>query len=304
MAMKTSREGLIEIAAHEGIVTSPYRDSVGVWTVGIGHTANAGSPNPEIARREYTIAEIMEVFARDIAKFEERVNWAFKVKLRQHEFDAAVSFDFNTGRIHNASWVKDINAGNRTAAKKAFMRWKRPPEIIPRRQKECDLFFGGTYSSGGRANAYPASASGRVIWSKGKRVDVGGLMDSAVVPPARPPTVPIPKPRPNHAGKADIAADGPERRIGGIRVGVYRFCRRTHPQTHEEIMSKYLKYKSLTWWAAFVPLACGLTMALTEAVSGLEPVAAVMRAAYGPDMSPSMLINLGLAGIGIRGALK
>jgi len=186
MNMKVSREGLIEIASHEGIVTSPYRDSVGVWTVGIGHTASAGSPNPAIDRREFSIAEIMEIFARDIARFERRVNRAFKVKLKQHEFDAAVSFDFNTGGIFRASWVKDINAGNRTAAKKAFMRWRKPPEIIPRRQKECDLFFKGRYTSGGKANSYPASPGGRVLWRKGRVVDVGALMADTIAPRTEP----------------------------------------------------------------------------------------------------------------------
>lgn len=190
MAMKVSREGLIEIASHEGIVTSPYRDSVGVWTVGIGHTASAGNPHPKIDRRELTIAEVIEIFARDVAKFERRVNRAFKVKLKQSEFDAAVSFDFNTGGIFKASWVKDINAGNRAAAKKAFMRWRKPPEIIPRRQKECDLFFGGKYTSRGRATVYPASASGRVLWNKGKSVDVGRLMDDATAPRTEPPVKP------------------------------------------------------------------------------------------------------------------
>lgn len=179
MAMKVSREGLIEIAAHEGIVTSPYRDSVGVWTVGIGHTASAGAPDPKIDRREFSIPEIMDIFTRDIARFEARVNRAFKVKLKQHEFDAAVSFDFNTGGIFRASWVKDINAGNRAAAAKAFMRWRKPPEIIPRRQRECDLFFKGRYASGGLATVYPASPGGQVLWRRGRQVDVGALIAAA-----------------------------------------------------------------------------------------------------------------------------
>jgi lysozyme len=196
--MKVSREGLIEIASHEGIVSSPYHDSVGIWTVGVGHTESAGSPNPAIARREFPIAEVMEIFARDIDKFEGRVNRAFKVKLMQHEFDAAVSFDFNTGGIFKASWVKNFNAGNKAAAKSAFMRWRKPPEIIPRREKECALFFKGKYTSGGFANVYPASASGRVIWSKGKLTHVGRLMNGAMEPHREPPatTVPIPPLKP------------------------------------------------------------------------------------------------------------
>ena len=33
-------------AEHEGIVPAPYRDSTGLWTYGIGHTAAAGAPGP------------------------------------------------------------------------------------------------------------------------------------------------------------------------------------------------------------------------------------------------------------------
>lgn len=219
MAMKTSREGLIEIASHEGIVTSPYRDSVGVWTVGIGHTASAGPPDPATERRAFSIAEIMAIFARDIARFEARVNRAFTVKLKQHEFDAAVSFDFNTGGIHRASWVKDINAGNRTAARQAFMRWRKPPEIIPRRQKECDLFFKGRYASGGKAHVYPASAGGHVLWRKGQSADVGRLMDDTIAPRTKPRVQSRP-------GAREPQSKPPATRCGGLLASLIGFFRK------------------------------------------------------------------------------
>ena len=41
--MTVSRRGVLEIAEHEGIVLGPYRDSAGVWTYGVGHTAGAGA---------------------------------------------------------------------------------------------------------------------------------------------------------------------------------------------------------------------------------------------------------------------
>ncbi len=174
--MKTSLKGLMEIAAHEGIVLSPYKDAVGVWTVGIGHTAGAGKPDPARDRREYSIEEVMDIFARDIAKFEARVNRAFDVPLRQHEFDAAVSFDYNTGGIHKASWVRSVNQGNRIAARNQIMNWSKPRAIIPRRRKERNLFFDARYSHGGFVNTYPATKSGQVLWSQGRRVDLRPLM--------------------------------------------------------------------------------------------------------------------------------
>jgi lysozyme len=201
---KVSQRGLAEIAAHEGIVSSPYKDSVGVWTVGIGHTAAAGKPDPSTERREFSVAEIMDIFARDIAKFEARVRTAFTRPLTQAQFDAAVSFDFNTGAIHKATWVKRFNAGDMAGARKAFMDWRKPAEIIPRRAKERDLFFDGKYSGEGTAMLYPASAQGAVLWGRGKRVNVMSLMNEPVPPESKPAnarktvpgSVPLPTPEP------------------------------------------------------------------------------------------------------------
>lgn len=179
--MKTSQQGLAEIAAHEGIVTSRYKDSVGVWTIGTGHTVNAGHPDPRALHRDLSLNEIMEIFARDIGKFEARVNRSFKQGLTQSQFDAAVSFDFNTGAIHRATWVKQFNGGQIKQARKSFMNWRKPKEIIPRRQKECDLFFDDKYSGNGMVNVYPATKSGRVEWGKGKRMNLSaiGIKNSA-----------------------------------------------------------------------------------------------------------------------------
>lgn len=184
--MKVSERGLAEIAAHEGIVLSRYKDSVGVWTIGIGHTVNAGQPDPSKVTRELSLTEVMEIFARDVAKFEKRVSKAFTKPLSQSQFDAAVSFDFNTGGIHKASWVKKFNAGDIKGARKNFMLWRKPAEIIPRRQAECDLFFDGTYSGNGKANVYKASSTGKVLWSSGKRVTLPGIGAGNLARPNKP----------------------------------------------------------------------------------------------------------------------
>lgn len=173
--MKTSERGLAEIASHEGIVMSKYKDSVGVWTIGIGHTKNAGAPDPEKLKNALSLDKIMQIFASDIKKFENRVLSAFTRTLTQAQFDAAVSFDFNTGGILRASWVKQFNKGDDQAARHSFMKWRKPREIIPRRQAECNLFFDGRYSANGKVNVYRATSVGRVMWSSGKQVQLPNL---------------------------------------------------------------------------------------------------------------------------------
>jgi len=152
--MKTSDKGIYAIALHEGIVPAPYLDSVNVWTFGLGHTASAGAPNPATMPRgnpenvNAVLGEVFKVFRRDLAKFEKRVNDAVKVPLKQHEFDALVSFDFNTGGIHRAKITEHLNNGDRAAAARGFMGWLRPPEIRSRRESEMRLFRDGTYPTG------------------------------------------------------------------------------------------------------------------------------------------------------------
>lgn len=186
--MKTSLEGILEIAEHEGIVPAPYKDSVGVWTFGIGHTAAAGGLDPQEmngAMPEGTYAldaaiqRAVELFQKDLKSYEARVNSAIKVLLKQHEFDALVSWDFNTG---GALWehpktgkpcqlVQEINAGDMSG--NGFMGWLRPVEIKKRRVAEQRLFRTGNYDHNG--DLIP-------IWqtnSKGKLIGVMRTMSGA-----------------------------------------------------------------------------------------------------------------------------
>lgn len=202
MPSKCSAEGLAEIAGHEGIVTSPYYDSVRVLTFGVGHTAAAGYPAPHSLPmgKAQPISLAMDVFAQDIARVEARVRKAFTRPLEQHQFDSACSFDLNTGGILTATWVAKFNAGDLAGAKRAFLNWSKPKEIIPRRQKERALFFDGTYSNGGYATVYPADAKGNVLWGQGKRVKVTSLTpkpEAAPAPqePAQNAQEPVPAPQ-------------------------------------------------------------------------------------------------------------
>jgi len=182
--MKVSDKGIAALVAHEGVVPAPYLDSVGVWTVGVGHTAAAGAPIPANMKRgvpddlDAALRDVFSVFANDLERYAADVRRAVKVPMTQHEFDAAVSFHFNTGAIGRASWVKHWNDGNKAAATKAFMNWTKPKEITPRRRDERDLFAHGRYPKGG-ATVWNVTEAGRVIWRPLRMLspdDVLGLM--------------------------------------------------------------------------------------------------------------------------------
>ena len=138
---------------HEAIVLSSYTDTAGVLTIGVGHTAAAGLPNPTPGLT-ITFKEAVEIFRSDIVKYEADVNQAVKVPVQQHEFDALVSFHYNTGGIKIAKLTKSLNAGDHIAAAAQFMGWTKPPEIIGRRRKEQKLFATADYGNIGSVLVY------------------------------------------------------------------------------------------------------------------------------------------------------
>ncbi|WP_249200476.1 lysozyme [Thetidibacter halocola] len=107
--MEMTDRGILALVRHEGIVPGPYTDVKQVWTFGIGHTAAAGEPDPAAMPRgmpanlDAGIREAFGVFRADLARYEAAVLSAVKVPLEPHEFDALVSFHYNTGGIAKAA---------------------------------------------------------------------------------------------------------------------------------------------------------------------------------------------------------
>ena len=169
--MQMTDRGLLALARHEGIVPGPYRDSTGTWTFGIGHTAAAGAPDPATMPRgmpadlDAGIREAFRLFREDIGSYEADVRRAVTVPLEPHEFDALVSFHFNTGGIARAALTRHLNAGDRAAAADAFLNWRKPASIIPRREAERDLFRDGRYP-GGTIPVWSVDRAGRVDLSR------------------------------------------------------------------------------------------------------------------------------------------
>ncbi len=175
--MRMTAAGLRELAGHEGIVLTRYRDSVGVWTLGIGHTAAAGPPDPEAFDGRLGLADALALFARDVARYEDEVAAALRVPVAPHEFDALVSFHFNTGAITRAELTERLNAGDRVGAAERFMNWRKPAAIIPRREREQALFRDGVYAHRGRARLFEADRDGVVDYRSFTWVDLGAVPD-------------------------------------------------------------------------------------------------------------------------------
>lgn len=218
MALKQlTIRGAAEIAAHEALVPMPYRDSVGVWTIGIGHTAAAGAPDPAKLPKgvEQPIEEMVALFMADLERYEADVLDVVKVPLAEHELAALVSFHFNTGAIRRASLVKALNAGDRAEAARRMALWNKPAEIVGRRRREVDLFRNGNWSGGGVFWIYPADAAGRVQWRKGRKARFADHWPARPAPLPPPiPDAPSPKPAPPRPGFWQRFAAALLRRLG------------------------------------------------------------------------------------------
>ncbi len=192
--MQMTDRGLLALVRHEGVVPGPYRDSSGTWTFGIGHTAAAEAPDPAAMPRgmpedlDAAIREAFRLFRSDLATYETEVRRAVTVPLRPHQFDALVSFHYNTGGIARAALTKHLNAGNPAAAAKAFMNWRRPASVIPRREAERDLFREGRYPVG-PIPVWGVDANGRVDFSRPFR-RLSEQEALALIHPVSPPPSP------------------------------------------------------------------------------------------------------------------
>lgn len=147
-----------ELVHHEAIVREAYKDSVGVWTWSVGITDSSGHVvHPRYLDNPQTVKRCLEVFLWALEqKYAPKVREVFDGHLlSQEQFAAALSFHYNTGRVHIATWAKEWKAGKIEDARKSIMNWRSPPEIIPRREKERDLFFDGAWSNDGKATVYP-----------------------------------------------------------------------------------------------------------------------------------------------------
>jgi lysozyme len=147
--MKTGSRGIALIKQFEGLRLDAYQDSAGIWTIGHGHTAQAGPPEPQAGLR-ITKAEAAAILARDLGTYEAAVTGALKRQASQNQFDAMVSLCFNIGPggFARSSVVSAFNCGDDRRAAEMFLAWNKAggkvlPGLARRRQAEKRLFLAG-----------------------------------------------------------------------------------------------------------------------------------------------------------------
>ena len=113
------------------------------WTIGWGATGKGIGPGT-VWTREQCDARL----EADLVRFARDVRRALgDCPASQSQFDALVSFHYNTGAIAKATLTRLHKAGNHEAAAREFGKWvnaggRRLPGLVRRREAEASLYRG------------------------------------------------------------------------------------------------------------------------------------------------------------------
>jgi lysozyme len=152
--VKISDDGLALVMAFEGCLKPvagragffrPYLCPAGVLTIGWGHTNH--HPPAFGAAEVWSQERCDQVLRGDLAGFERRVEALARIPLAQHEFDALVSWAYNTGGPASAGVWRAVGAGRRKDVPAELAKWNKGggkvlAGLVRRRKAEGFLFAG------------------------------------------------------------------------------------------------------------------------------------------------------------------
>lgn len=148
MEIKTVSDAGIEfLLKEEGLILHPYKDQVGIPTIGVGCTYYENGERVKMTDPGITRERAIELF-RNLLKHYETAVWSVtRDDINQNQFDALTSLCFNigVGRFKASTVVKRVNNNPaNTAIRDAFLMWKNAggkPILLNRRKREAALYF-------------------------------------------------------------------------------------------------------------------------------------------------------------------
>ena len=140
--MAIAKSTLDFITKEEGARNKAYKDSKGLWTIGVGHLIK--DDEKDLITANLTNDQVEDLLKKDLKWCSEAVETSVKVPLAQNQFDALYSLCFNIGgtAFKNSTVVKKINSNDMQGAADAILMWNKPAVLINRRQRERTLFLG------------------------------------------------------------------------------------------------------------------------------------------------------------------
>lgn len=154
--MQVTEDGLALIRRFEGFRAKAYRCPAGVWTIGFGHTSQAGPPAVR-AGMQLGEEEANRILKDDVQRFAGEVGALLAREVSAAQFSALVSFAYNVGvpAFRKSSVLKAVNAGRLHDVPARLRLWvKAGGRVLPglerRRAAEAELFLSETPPQAGR----------------------------------------------------------------------------------------------------------------------------------------------------------
>ena len=151
--MNLNKETIDLIKGFEGLELKAYKDSVGVWTIGYGHTTAAGNP-AVVSGLTITNQQAEDMLRSDLRKYQAMVDRNVKVPLNENQYGALVSFTYNLGEgnLKYSTLLKKVNAKDFKGAALEFAKWNKAGGAVlkgltRRRAAEAALFSKSTLSA-------------------------------------------------------------------------------------------------------------------------------------------------------------
>lgn len=147
---RMSAQGREWLMRDEGFRNKAYKDTAGYWTIGVGHLIDLDKEK-HLLTATLSDAQVNQMFARDLARFERAVSELVTAPITQHEFDALVAFAYNVGEgkkgLAGSTLLKNVNERKGPAATRyGFNLWRgKGDSHALRRTVESMLFHDGKY---------------------------------------------------------------------------------------------------------------------------------------------------------------
>ena len=140
--MAIAQSTLDFITKEEGARNKAYKDTKGLWTIGVGHLIKADEQH--LINETLTDEQVKELLRSDLRWCSEAVESSVKVTLTQGQFDALYSLCFNIGETNfkKSTVVKKLQENDLQGAADAILMWNKPDVLINRRKRERALFLG------------------------------------------------------------------------------------------------------------------------------------------------------------------
>lgn len=155
--MRIDQDGIDFIHYWEKLRLTAYDDGTGVLTIGWGDT----DPRPEPGET-ITAQEAADRFIGDIRRFEDMVNKVITAPITQCQFNALVSFVYNTGTTRATLFNLINSKADMDTIEDSWLQWSHAGGRVlkglqRRRQAEFELFDGKPVATAIKigTNTYP-----------------------------------------------------------------------------------------------------------------------------------------------------